>query len=442
MKERSKIEGLTDSISRWQIVIADGTTGNIKTVEDFEDIDLLTLIHRSVKSDWLIVIETMEFRKMELDLVQDFVFRINRCNKNYFIYIIPEKTAPLEDWRFDGNCNSFMTRISTVKKNVKNINVLNISEICYELSFSILNSKNHTDGFLAVTLVDSKPIQNNKIPDDDCSIIISHHGKYNYLKTCLFYLEDFHHWVYLGFDIDKGNKIVYALVNYYKKINCYLSNFNKKGPYGIRHELTVNAKGNLCIFHDSDDVSCVDRFSEIVSAFKQSDSEFIGSHEVRVDEIEKAVKIFRYPLDVNDALNKAPRHCLLFPTSAIRKDAYMKAGGFSNYLRFGLDTQFLLRSHFQLKVRNLDAFLYIRRRRKGSLTTHPKTALGTKIRFECDKQWKEDFRKISAGKAEINKSSIAAFRKHRVELTKIQADENSFQRGDTFINRYMEEGGR
>ena len=423
MKKVEIINKLTDSSSRWKIVIADGITGYIKTIENFELVNLSSIISENINTDWLIVINNCQFKRKELESVQEFVFRFKNCKENYFIYIVPNRKAPTKMWRFDGICNSFMTRVSTLSRNIKTIKYTDISSVCYFLSFSILNSINLTDGFLATTLLTSKPIQFHKFSNNECAIIISHHGKFNYLKTCLSYLKDFHNWIYLGFDNNKVNCRIDALINKYKNIKYYISNFNKNGPYGIRHELIINSTENLCIFQDSDDVSCADRFNEIISAFMDTSAEFIGSHEIRVDEIEESVKIYRYPLNVNDALNKAPNHCLLFPTSAIKKDSYQKIGGFSNYLRFGLDTQFLLRSHFQLKIRNLDSFLYVRRRRKGSLTTHPKTALGTKIRLDCLKQWKRDFVKIKAGKIEVNNSDISAFKKFNVELIKIQSNE-------------------
>lgn len=423
MKKGEILNKLTDSSSRWKVAIADGITGYIKTIENLDIGKISSIISENINSDWLIVIDNCQFKRKELESVQEFVFRFKNRKENYFIYIVPNRKAPTRMWRFDGICNSFMTRVSTLRRNMKTIKDTDISSVCYVLSFSILNSANHTDGFLATTLLASKPIQFHKFINNECAIIISHHGKFNYLKTCLSYLNDFHKLIYLGFDINKVNSRIDALINKYKNIKYYISNFNKNGPYGIRHELIINSTENLCIFQDSDDVSCADRFNEIVSAFAYTNAEFIGSHEIRVDEIEECVKIYRYPLNVNEALNKAPNHCLLFPTSAIKKDSYQKIGGFSNYLRFGLDTQFLLRSHFQLEIRNLDSFLYIRRRRKGSLTTHPKTALGTKIRLESLKQWKRDFGKIRSGKIEIDNSSISAFKKFNVKLIKIQSNE-------------------
>ena len=70
----------------------------------------------------------------------------------------------------------------------------------------------------------------------------------------------------------------------------------------------------------------------------------------------------------------------MHPTSLIKRSAFLGVNGFANALLYGADTEFLLRSHFHLKIYNSPEFGYFRRKRNNSLTTSPITGLGTSHR--------------------------------------------------------------
>ena len=49
------------------------------------------------------------------------------------------------------------------------------------------------------------------------------------------------------------------------------------------------------------------------------------------------------------------------------------------------------------RIGNVDAFLYLRRRRPGSLTTDPATAFGSPLREHYRKLWRRDYAAVLAG---------------------------------------------
>ena len=60
----------------------------------------------------------------------------------------------------------------------------------------------------------------------------------------------------------------------------------------------------------------------------------------------------------------------------IRTPTLRRLGGFSTVRRIASDTQFVWRAHFSARIRNLDAFLYVRRVWSGSLTPLPQCSAG------------------------------------------------------------------
>jgi hypothetical protein len=137
----------------------------------------------------------------------------------------------------------------------------------------------------------------------------------------------------------------------------------------------------------------------------------VGSHELRLDELRGRVTATRFPLDVDAALRVRPHHPMLFPSTLIRRDGYFAIGGLSTDRAFAYDTQFVFRASFGLRLANVDEFLYIRRRRAGSLTTTPATALGTPIRVELLASWVRDFHAIKANRLTVGRSSLRVLRR-------------------------------
>lgn len=60
-----------------------------------------------------------------------------------------------------------------------------------------------------------------------------------------------------------------------------------------------------------------------------------------------------------------------------------------------------------MRIKNIDKFLYIRRKREGSLTTSPEIKLGSEERTRLILMWKADFERIKSEDMELKRSSLA-----------------------------------
>lgn len=182
------------------------------------------------------------------------------------------------------------------------------------------------------------------------------------------------------------------------------------GPFVARQRLVERTTCPLVLFQDSDDVPTADRRAVLTAALQARQLDAVGSHELRLDYLQRQVRAVRFPLDASAALRVAMGHPALFPTLLVRRASLLAVGGFSTHLRFALDTQLLLRASFNWRLGNVDAFLYVRRRRAGSLTTDPATALGSPAREQHRTQWKVDFAAVKAGDLRLTASSLAVRR--------------------------------
>lgn len=205
------------------------------------------------------------------------------------------------------------------------------------------------------------------------------------------------------------------------RIRQYLAVDPPVGPYAIRQYLAMNSVAEYLAFQDSDDYSLSSRLTELLTACVQQNADSAGCHELRLDEIEQAVIPVRFPLNVNEALKDVVGHPQLFPTTVTRTDTFKRIGGLSTIRKFGGDSEYLMRSYFFTRIINIDRFLYIRRRREGSLTTAPDTALGTPIRNELWRTWREDFESIKRGQLALEDSSLALRHGAAVEIVPVDA---------------------
>jgi hypothetical protein len=101
-----------------------------------------------------------------------------------------------------------------------------------------------------------------------------------------------------------------------------------------------------------------------------------------------------------------PNHALLHGTLMARRNAFFECGGLSTHLPIANDTQFLLRAYFSMKVRNVDEFLYIRRRHPASLTNAPETVYDNPLRRRLNALWTADFEAIKRGEMKLEESSL------------------------------------
>ena len=248
------------------------------------------------------------------------------------------------------------------------------------------------------------------------ALVIAHRGPEEFLRAALGSLaasDARPEVVRVGLDVDVDDLDTYReIVESFPDVEFYVGSYAPVGPYVIRQALASIATERFLVFHDSDDVSTRDRFHWLHAETARRGAGLVGSNELRYDEDDREVRAVRFPLDVTAALDIEPRHPQLHPTTMIATADFHRAGGFSTDCIFGNDTQLMLRAYFQLPLRNVDRFLYIRRDHWGSLTNAPDTGMDNPLRTARNLAWRSDFEAIKAGRMRLNDSSLMAVNGH------------------------------
>ncbi len=154
------------------------------------------------------------------------------------------------------------------------------------------------------------------------------------------------------------------------------------GPYRLIQRVIEQTNYDAYLFQDADDWSTCDRLAKLLRVTHETGAELVGTQELRVMKEQQKLVPVNYPLDVNAALRDKPGHPLLHPTSLVSRNLVMQLGGFATGLRFGGDTEFLLRAVFAAKIINIPDYCYFRQKRDNSLTTSPDTGLQSLARTE------------------------------------------------------------
>lgn len=216
--------------------------------------------------------------------------------------------------------------------------------------------------------------------------IIPHYRCEAWLKRCLRCLVDQTRVPdkIIVVDDGSGNPPV-SIVKEFSSVTLLASSVNV-GPYRLIEQVIVDTNYDAYLLQDADDWSTCDRLEKLLHA-ASSGAELIGTQELRVAENGQITPVC-YPLDVNAALAEKPGHALIHPSSLVARDLVMRLGGFATGLRFGGDTEFLLRARFTAKIVNIPDFCYFRRKRRGSLTTDTDTGLESPARLQLLKALK------------------------------------------------------
>ncbi len=200
------------------------------------------------------------------------------------------------------------------------------------------------------------------------------------------------------------------------------------GPYLIRQELAERSPEPLLTLQDSDDLSCYDRFTSLEAALTETGSDIIGSHELCLDELRALVQPVRFPLDSSASLKLCANHALLHATLMCHRAAYFSVGGLATNLIIASDSQFLLRAWFGARIRNVDEFLYIRRRHATSLTNAPETVYDNPLRRRLSADWTRDFDAVKRGDLSLEASTLwPARRVEPFEIRRLNAREKHAQ---------------
>ncbi len=333
------------------------------------------------------------------------------------VVLLPWQEPPTRSIRADGLANSFCCS-AEVFRDLLNIGGGGSNErLCFELLDAILN------GQLAVQWLEVRQLPLRDVEaaatslPQNAALIMAHRGPKQFLTSALRFVTsaagNSQVKVRVGLDVEDIAEYR-SLSEVFPAVEFYGVDKPPVGPYVIRQRLIDLSTEHFIVFHDSDDISCHDRFARQTVELTDQHVEAAGSHELRVDELTGTVEVYRFPLDATAALalpgsteqNDRANEPLLHPTLTMLRSGFLAAGGFSTNRKIANDTQFMLRAYFSLRMRNVDSFLYIRRRHSSALTVEKRTALGSSLRHFLGSTWGADFEAVKSGKARLEETSL------------------------------------
>lgn len=332
------------------------------------------------------------------------------------IVLVPWRPAPEVEAKGEGRISSFLCSAAVLRNAMQwaGTSGIRLRQLCFYLLDALINGRVFVDRLVVRQLPRPAelPLGSDTVRPE-AAVIMPHRGMVRHLDTALHFLHSAtgpRPRIRVGLDVDEPEEYRDMSARY-SNVEFFLAKPAPLGPYVIRQELADRSSEPLIVLHDSDDVSTTDRFEVLSNEMRRTTCDFIGSHEIRVDEIEREVAAIRFPLDVSAALRRAPGHSLLHATAMIGRAKFVAVGGLSTDQRVANDTQFLFRAHFNLRIRNVDAFLYFRRRHGHALTVHPSTGNRIPLRFNLDAAWRADFGAIQRGEKRIEESSLRPLRR-------------------------------
>lgn len=357
---------------------------------------------KGVHSIGLLDAECLQYWDDSLPIIQDKI----EFTQSHFVFLVPYSFEAYSSYEAEV-VESFLASVDFF---IDFFDPKIETALCYDLSLKaisgesqvaqiLVNQPGHPNPFIAPKVTEKMPT---------AEMVIPHKGELSLLKNALFSIKKQKQPInQVTVCLDEAvTDEHYEIAEAYKEFRFFSNHPTGVGPYPPRDVVARNTDKAVIFFQDSDDISTVDRASAQLSALNNKEMDVVGSHEIRINKLTQQVEAFRYPLKVNEALDHEVVHALFFPTTAIKKEAYLKAGGLSTIRRHSSDTQFWFRSYFYLNMRNIDEFLYVRVKREGSLTTAPGTSLNSPVRERTKHRWCRDFANVSSQKLPLLESSL------------------------------------
>jgi len=345
------------------------------------------------------------------------LFRGASPSQPWLTVLLPWREPPTRTIRRDGMVRSFCCSARVFSKALDNACSRQPESLCYCLMDQVMNGEVEVERLQVKQLPLRGPVEEPTTLAHDAALIMAHRGPRSYLSAALGFLKRAEGASQLamrvGLDVEDVSEYR-DMISELAGVEFYQVDTPPVGPYVIRQALIDRSREHALVFHDSDDVSCYDRLTRLAAEIRDRQVEIVGSHELRLDELERTVCAYRFPLDASAALglpgstvrNDRGNEPLLHPTAMIVRSGMVRAGGFSTDRKIANDTQFMLRAYFSLRMRNVDDFLYIRRRHSGALTVAKETALGIPLRKYLGSTWGAAFEAVRSGKAKLEETSL------------------------------------
>jgi len=333
-------------------------------------------------------------------------------DKTAFIALVPRGAAPIVDSSYGDPVSSFFCSSEVFAR----FAALGIDCWSQTLCFAVLRAIARRDIEVDCLLVRQVPFLRRRVNGHQAAakaLLIPHRGEADHLRAALTFAgksAENSLKIRVGLDVEECGEYA-AFPAEYPGVEFVKFSPAPVGPYVIRQELAENSAEPLLTLQDSDDLSCYDRFVMQSNALAETGCDIVGSHELCLDEMRGVVQPVRFPLDSSAALALCANHALLHGTLMTYRSVFFDLGGLSTDLIIANDTQFLLRAHFNSSIRNVDEFLYIRRRHAASLTNAPETIFDNPLRRRLSSVWTHDFDAIKRGELKIEDSSLRPVRR-------------------------------
>lgn len=142
-----------------------------------------------------------------------------------------------------------------------------------------------------------------------------------------------------------------------------------KGLIATRNELLHSARGALVAWMDSDDISAPDRLEKQVVMFDvHPNLVCLGGYAQCIDPDGEWLNVETYPMMHEDIILEQQRGgAMRFPTTMMRRDAALRAGGFREPFRIGEDFDLFLRLSESGQMANLSDVIYFYRQHLSSV---------------------------------------------------------------------------
>jgi len=329
-----------------------------------------------------------------------------------FIALVPRMESPQIDSRYCEPISSFLCSSGVLARCLDAAIDCRARALCFAVLRAIADGAPEVDRLLVRQI----PFLEPRLYRRDTAakaLVLPHRGDPALLRAALKYgrkSAGASPAIRVGLDV--GDSAAYAAFpDEYTGVEFFDFTPAPVGPYVIRQELAERSQEPFLTLQDSDDLSCHDRFAVLGDALAETGCGIVGSQELCLDEMRGLVQPVRFPLDCSAALALCANHALLHATLMTHRSAFFNAGGLSTNLIIANDTQFLLRAFFYTSIRNVDEFLYIRRRHAVSLTNSPETVVDNPLRRRLNGEWTGDFNAIKRGEVRIESSSLRPLRR-------------------------------
>jgi hypothetical protein len=324
---------------------------------------------------------------------------------NALTLLVPPRTPPLAVIRRDDVITGFLASGPWAEP-MHGWGGCSPRERCFRALSAVLND---VDASIVLNIVHSaEPEQDIAAPPStSVDVILSHRGGDQYLAAAIASVCKQNHAgrTILCFDQEPDPECCRELMRN-EALELYEVSPNPAGPYVPRQHFSLTSGARYVAFQDTDDYSLPERLNTLLAFAEARSADIVGCHELRCDELTRTVEAIRLPLDANRGLGSGPGAVQLFSTTVNRTDCLRRLGGFSTVRTFGADRQFQLRAHWSARMLNVDAFLYVRRLREGSLTTATETGMQSQVRQDLNAAWREAFRARQENRMTLEESAL------------------------------------